>query len=409
MEAERLRQWEVQTREYIAQIERELRLHNNELSELRQQSITLDGKIASTEGDSDVKRWLEEQRRQLTSIMGLYQEGIAQWEAARRLREKLLAEIGAQISTVTWSERFSNIWSGVKTFWGYELTSIQDRPITVSKVVIGLILLDLGTMISRFLTRLIAGRLLSRIGLHEGAVAAIQSLLFYLLVFTVVMLSLRIVNVPLTAFTILGGALAIGVGFGSQNIVNNFISGLILLAERPIRSGDLIQIEELIGTVIHIGPRSTRVRSPENMDIIVPNSSFLEKNVVNWTLTDDRFRAKVAVGVVYGSPTRDAARLIRKAVEEHGRILDKPEPIILFSDFGDSALIFEVHFWIRMRKLMDRRIIESDLRYRIDGLFKEAGIVIAFPQRDVHLDTAKPLEVFVKKAVVVPEDEDKPS
>jgi small-conductance mechanosensitive channel len=341
--------------------------------------------------------------------MGLYQEGIAQWEAARRLREKLLAEIGAQISTVTWSERFSNIWSGVKTFWGYELTSIQDRPITVSKVVIGLILLDLGTMISRFLTRLIAGRLLSRIGLHEGAVAAIQSLLFYLLVFTVVMLSLRIVNVPLTAFTILGGALAIGVGFGSQNIVNNFISGLILLAERPIRSGDLIQIEELIGTVIHIGPRSTRVRSPENMDIIVPNSSFLEKNVVNWTLTDDRFRAKVAVGVVYGSPTRDAARLIRKAVEEHGRILDKPEPIILFSDFGDSALIFEVHFWIRMRKLMDRRIIESDLRYRIDGLFKEAGIVIAFPQRDVHLDTAKPLEVFVKKAVVVPEDEDKPS
>ncbi len=115
------------------------------------------------------------------------------------------------------------------------------------------------------------------------------------------------------------------------------------------------------------------------MDIIVPNSSFLEKNVINWTLSDDRHRAQIAVGVAYGSPTEEVTRLIRKAVEDHPRILKRPDPIILFADFGNNSLDFEAHFWIRMRRLMDRRIIASDLRYRIDEMFREAGIVIAFP------------------------------
>ena len=159
--------------------------------------------------------------------------------------------------------------------------------------------------------------------------------------------------------------------------------------------GDLIEVENLLGSVEHIGPRSTRVRSADNVDIIVPNSSFLEHNVVNWTLSDDRYRAHVVVGLAYGSPTRNAAKLIRRAVEEHGKVLKTPKPIVLFTDFGDNSLVFEVHFWLRMRRLMDRRTIESDIRYRIDALFREAGIVIAFPQRDVHFDAVKPVEVRV--------------
>ena len=220
-------------------------------------------------------------------------------------------------------------------------------------------------------------------------------MVFYVLLFSFTLLALRLVNVPLTVFTLLGGAAAIGLGFGSQNIVNNFISGLILLAERPIRIGDLIEVEDLYGTVEDIGARSTHVRSSENVDIIVPNSSFLEKNVINWTLSDDRYRAQISVGVAYGSPTEEVTRLIRKAVDEHPRILKQPDPIILFADFGNNSLDFEVHFWIRMRRLMDRRIVASDLRYRVDEMFREAGIVIAFPQRDVHLDSSKPLDVRV--------------
>ncbi|UCF32748.1 MAG: mechanosensitive ion channel [Phycisphaerales bacterium] len=386
--------WETETRQSLAQLERDLRLHSRRLTELRTEAATLQSSIsASPDAAPGVSRWREEQQRQLGSLIRIHEDTINRLESAQRLHEKLLSQISAEVETVTWGERLSAFWSTVIGVWNYEITTIQDNPITVRKILIGIILLVVGLLLSRVATNMLGRRLLPRLGLNENAAAAIQSLLFYVLVLTVTMLSFRIVNVPLTAFTILGGALAIGIGFGSQNIMNNFISGLILLAERPIRVGDLIEIEELIGIVARIGPRSTRVRSPENMDIIVPNSSFLEKNVVNWTLTDDRYRTHIIVGVVYGSPTREVTRLIRKALDEHGKVLPKPEPIVLFSDFGDNALIFEAHFWVRMRRIMDRRIVESDIRYMVDALFREAGIVIAFPQRDVHLDSREPIRV----------------
>jgi len=387
-------QWETETRKVLDQISRDVRINSARLTELRRETITLDSKInASGDASPEVRRWLEQQKKHLDAMIGIYEATIDQLESARRLHDRLSSEITAQVATVTWSELSRSVWRKVVDVWNYEITSIQDSPITVRKIVIGLILLFVGILVARFVTGWLGRRLLSRVGLNEGAVAAIQSLLFYLLVLTVVMLSLRIVNVPLTAFTILGGALAIGIGFGSQNIVNNFISGLILLAERPIRKGDLVQLDDLVGVIEHIGPRSTRVRSPENVDIIVPNSSFLERNVINWTLTDDRYRAHVSVGVIYGSPTRDVVKLIRKALDEHGKVLPKPEPIVLFADFGDNALIFEAHFWVRMRRIMDRRLIESDIRSRVDSLFREAGIVVAFPQRDVHLDSQAPIQV----------------
>jgi small-conductance mechanosensitive channel len=248
-------------------------------------------------------------------------------------------------------------------------------------------------LLSRLISQVFGLRFLPRLGVDPSAASAFQSILFYTLVVLFAVFALKIVNVPLTAFTLLGGALALGIGFGSQNVINNFISGLILLAERPIRVGDLIQLEELYGNVDKIGARSTRVKTGANHEIIVPNSSFLENNVVNWTLSDDRIRTVVKVGVIYGSPTREVSRLLLKAVHDHGRVLAKPEPIVLFTDFADNSLNFEVHFWIKMQRIMDRLRIESDVRYRIDQLFREAGLVIAFPQRDVHLDSTKPIEV----------------
>ena len=389
-------QWAAEARRALDQISRDVRINSARLTELRGETITLDSEInASGDASPEVRSWLEQQKHHLDAMIGTYEATIDQLESARRLHDRLLSEIATQVATVTWSELATSIWRKVVDVWNYEITAIQDNPITVRKIVIGVVLLLVGILVARFVTGWLGRRLLSRVGLNEGAVAAIQSLLFYLLVLTVVMLSLRIVNVPLTAFTILGGALAIGIGFGSQNIVNNFISGLILLAERPIRKGDLVQLDDLVGVIEHIGPRSTRVRSPENVDIVVPNSSFLEKNVINWTLTDDRYRAHVSVGVIYGSPTRDVVKLIRKALDEHGKVLPKPEPIVLFADFGDNALIFEAHFWVRMRRIMDRRLIESDIRSRVDSLFREAGIVVAFPQRDVHLDSHTPIQVEV--------------
>lgn len=370
------------------------RLQMDDVSQLRKALVTLQEKSdSSKETNPEAGKWVRRQIQQVQKQIALYDESIAGIETTRRLCKKLLTEIEAEATTVTWDERLQSVWETALAIWNYELTSVEDRPITVGKILLGIILIFVGLYVSRRVSAILGRRLFTRLGMNEGASAAIQTLVFYLFLLTFGFFALRIVNVPLTAFTVVGGAVAIGVGFGSQSVINNFISGLILLIERPVRVGDLIHVDELYGIVEHIGPRSTRVRSSENVDIIVPNSSFLEKNVINWTLTDDRYRAQVAVGVIYGSPTRDVARLIRQSVDEHAKVLPKPEPIVLFTDFGDNSLNFEAHFWIRMKRLMDRRIIESEVRYRIDDLFREAGIVIAFPQRDVHLDSVRPVEV----------------
>jgi len=135
------------------------------------------------------------------------------------------------------------------------------------------------------------------------------------------------------------------------------------------------------------------VRTADNTHIIVPNSAFLEKNVLNWTLSNNTIRVPVSVGVAYGSSTRDVARLLRRAVEEHGQVLEKPEPMVRFEEFGDNSLNFAVLFWIQAKTISDRWKIQSDIRFRIDSLFREAQISIAFPQRDVHLDTANPVDI----------------
>ena len=199
----------------------------------------------------------------------------------------------------------------------------------------------------------------------------------------------------------MGGAIAIGVGFGSQNILNNFISGLILLAERPVRVGDLVEIQGLQGTIEHIGPRSTRVKTGSNLEMIVPNSQFLESNVTNWTLSDTRIRTVVSVGVGYDSPPQEVVRLLRESALENPHVLKKPDPIILFKDFGDNALVFEAHFWIHMRSLMDGEKVASEFRLTVEERFGNAGIVVAYPQRDIHLDTASPIEVNLRQPLRV--------
>ena len=284
------------------------------------------------------------------------------------------------------------------------------KAIRVSTLIKGIFLLVIGIWISRRLSHWIGSGLLPRFGVHEGAAAALQSLAFYAFVLTSAMMALKTVQIPLTVFTFLAGAAAIGLGFGSQNILNNFISGIIMLVEQPVRVGDLVELLGLTGTVETIGMRSTRIRTSQNQEMIVPNSSFLENNVQNWTLSDSTIRCKVEVGVAYGSPTREVARWLKQAAEKHGIIRKKPEPFVWFTGFGDNALNFELHFFIVVRTLSERMRIESDVRFMIDQYFREAGITIAFPQRDLHLDTQRPLEIRMMPEVVDPEPEpEKPS
>ena len=158
--------------------------------------------------------------------------------------------------------------------------------------------------------------------------------------------TLALLNVPLGAFAFVSGAVAIGVGFGAQNIINNFISGWILMWEKPIRIGDFLELGDVMGNVETINTRSTLIRRTDGVHMLIPNSHLLENTVVNWTLIDKQARGMVRVGVAYGSPVKQVAELIEQAVKSHDLIMKDPEPSVIFEDFGDNALIFDTFFWV---------------------------------------------------------------
>ncbi|MDL1871614.1 mechanosensitive ion channel [Deltaproteobacteria bacterium PRO3] len=388
--------WQPQTRQYLDQLRRDEELSNLRLNSLRNSLVENEEKArAKGEADPEAKRWLQQQREALQRNIDTMQDHLASLALTRKLYEKFLAEQETRYAQVSFSDRMSRIWERFLHVWNYELTSVDDSPITVSKVFFAVILMVFGFMLARRLSGMLADRVLPRFGVTPGVAAALRKLTFYFLMLLFVLTALHLVRVPLTLFAVLGGAVAIGVGFGSQNLMNNFISGLILLIERPIKVGDIIETDGNAGVVEQIGGRSTQIRTFNNIHMIVPNSAFLEKAVVNWTLSDNMIRSSIRVGVDYGSNTRQVADILKKAASDHGKVLQTPEPIVLFSDFGNDSLVFDLFFWLKIQNSLERRLVESDLRFMIEGAFSEAGVNIAYPQRDVHLDTVKPLEVRV--------------
>ena len=278
------------------------------------------------------------------------------------------------------------------TFWNYQLFQIGGIEYTVGQFILLALLLVLGYGLSKFLENLFSKRL-AKTQLRPQAIQTLQRVLFYLLIIGVISAALSLLHVPMASFAFLTGAVAIGIGFGAQNIINNFISGWILMAERPIRIGDFIEIDNTYGSVEIIGNRSTRIRRTDGVHLLVPNSQLLERTVVNWTLIDLEVRTTVRVGVAYGSPVVKVAELIMQAVKEQPEVKSEPHPSVVFEDFGDSALIFDAYFWCDVGGEKFLREIRSAIRFRITELFEENGITIAFPQRDVHLDIRHPLEV----------------
>jgi small-conductance mechanosensitive channel len=372
-------------------------VHERDLT--RAESEKLRGDIQGLEADRDraangqSREWIDETLSSLNERLGSEREYAEMLDA-------LIADHRRYLDEFTDEGVARNVRQGVTAVrdtlfdaWNFQLVTVDDRSITVGKIVLALILILVGTIVSRIVARLLRRRVFERMSMDASLAASLQTITLYVLILFFFLAALRFVAIPLTALTFVGGALAIGVGFGSQNVVNNFISGLILMVERPIKVGDMIEVSGTYGKVERIGGRSTRVRSGNNTHVIVPNSTFLEKEVLNWTLSDKRLRTQVDVGVAYGSPTRDVAKLLTRAAQEHGQILKNPAPEVLFMNFGDNSLEFRVYFWITVRQILDRLRIQSDIRFRIDHLFRDAGITIAFPQRDVHLDLGRPLEV----------------
>jgi small-conductance mechanosensitive channel len=290
----------------------------------------------------------------------------------------------------------------LKEIWDFVLYSTgAGQPLTVGDIIAVILLLVGGYLASRFMGYVL-GQRLAATRLSPDVAYTIKRIVFLSLFVLVILTALNLLGVPLTAFAFATGAIAIGVGFGAQNIINNFISGWILMAERPIRIGDFIEIDGTNGVVELIGNRSTRIRRTDGVHLLVPNSRLLEQTVVNWTLVDKEIRTLVRVGVAYGSPVRKVAALIREAVDAQPEVKRNPSPSVVFDDFGDNALIFDVYFWCDVGGEKQLREIRSEIRFRISALFDEHGITIAFPQRDVHMDSLRPIDV----RLVTANDED---
>ena len=287
------------------------------------------------------------------------------------------------------------MWDRIVAVWNYPLIKLSSgTTFAVDQLVLVLLLLLAGWRVSGWIERAVSNRL-SRTEIQPDAAYAIQRILFYSLIVGIAMTALSLLHVPLTAFAFVSGGVAIGVGFGAQNIINNFISGWILMSERPVKINDFVEIEGAYGTVERIGNRSTQIRRIDGVHMLVPNSQILERTVVNWTLVDRQIRSTIRVGVSYGSPVHDVAKLIHEAVVAQPEVKENPPPKVIFEDFGDNALIFDTFFWCDVSAERELRQIRSDIRFRIVDAFEEHGIVIAFPQRDVHLDSPAPLQVQV--------------
>ncbi len=273
----------------------------------------------------------------------------------------------------------------LKSLLSTKLITIGEQPINIGDVLIIPLVLLIGYWLTKALVRFVSSRL-ERRNTDPNVIHLLQRLFYVIAIIVLVITILDLVNIPITAFAFLSGAIAIGVGFGAQNIINNFISGWILMWEKPIRIGDFLEVETTKGIVEEINTRSTRIRRVDGVHLLIPNSKLLENTVVNWTLVDRLVRTSVTVGVAYGSPAQKVADLIMEATVMQSEVLKDPKPFVSFEDFGDNSLVFETTFWIKANVEGGLRIVRSNIRFSIDKLFADNGIVIAFPQRDVHID-----------------------
>jgi small-conductance mechanosensitive channel len=358
---------------------------------LRIKRARFDG--ASSVSPSPLTILASEKEQMLSALTSISEESQLSVKNAQNLHLNLARDLELIEGGFRLEASWAKVLGGLQAAWRFELFSIDDRAVTVKKVLIALLLVLIGVRLARWVSHRLVRRVLSKVRVEESASLAISTLIFYGLAIIVFVAALGWAGIPLTLFTLFGGALAIGFGFGSQNIIKNFISGLILLIERPIRPGDMVDVSDTHGRVIRVGLRCTQIRTFTNIDILVPNSLFLESNVINWTLTNDETKVKLSLGVAYGSDVNKVRELMLKAAKENTKIMNHPPPEVFFADFGNDALMFQLVFWIRMKQPSDQLRVESELRFKLDALFKEHQLVIAFPQRDVHLDTTRPLDI----------------
>lgn len=287
----------------------------------------------------------------------------------------LIQKMFGQIKTV-----LEAIGGGLK----YRLFFEEGRYTTPIKIIIALIVLFASFFVARHIKKLLEEKVFYKLRLERGLKQTLTTLTRYIIIGISALVGLSIAGIPLRSLAFFAGAFGIGIGFGMQNIISNFVSGIILLFERPMRVGDVIALEDgTIGTIEKISARSTTINTPDESTITVPNSKFIETKIINWTHPTTRMRGFVKVGVQHGSDTSLVKKCLLEVAKQNPNVKTYPEPFVRFSEFGDFALKFELYFWANDPG--KRWFIMSELNFAIDEIFKKNHIKIALPQYDVHI------------------------
>jgi len=245
------------------------------------------------------------------------------------------------------------------------------------------------SLVARFSMHLLERRILIHTPLAIAQQYALARVTSYLIFLLGGLIGLKSLGLDLSSLVVVGGALGLGIGLGLQTIVSNFVAGLILLVEQPVRIGDRIQVGELYGDVVAIKGRSTWIRTNDNVVIIVPNSEFIERRVTNWTANDRRVRLAVPVGVSYESDPEAIRGILLEAAGSHRDVLKEPCPEVIFLAFGENTLNFELRIWTEQHVRTPKNLI-SDLNFSIFAACSKAGVELSFPQRDLHIRSIDP-------------------
>jgi small-conductance mechanosensitive channel len=383
--------------------QQQLELAVNQIAEEQNRRVGPDGAEADVILAQDrIQSYQQREALYLRALQGLEKRSraVARWQEALDFDRRALPLMERARDLFTEASTFAS------KFWNLEIFAVEDtvtvdgqpikerRGVTLGKILTAILILAIGYWISNLVARLLETLARQRLKVEPNQANLIRRWVRVALVFGLVICSLVLVKIPLTIFAFAGGALAIGAGFGMQNLLKNFISGIVILFERPFRVGDVITVDGHSGMVTSIGIRSSIIQLWDSTETLIPNSSLLENNLTNWTYTSRTVRFSVRVGVAYGSDTRRVGQLLAETADRHGLVEKEPKPQVLFVDFGDSTLNFELRYWVDVLK-HNAALIASDLRHMINGAFRDNGVTIAFPQQDVHLHTDRPIAVQV--------------
>lgn len=380
----------------------------NEISGVTADLSRLDSRYATTDPADPKAPLLVDQRKGKAEKLAVFQRIHRAVETQSKLLERWVEDFTPkEKKTINQqlSQSVFDVWDLVKRVWSFEVTSSEEKvevqgqvfttkvPVTLGELLRALFFFTLGYGILARVANRILGTVTRRGHVAEAQAKTLRNWAMIVAAVFLAIGTLSLLKIPITIFAFFGGALAIGLGFGSQTLIKNFISGIIVLFERKIRVGDIVDVGGLSGTVSEINTRSSVLRGGDGKETLVPNSFFLENRITNLTLSNRRVRRTLSVRAALGSSPQTVSTILKECVERHGLILKEPTPIITFEDFTETAYVFTAYYWTEFNDKTNGDVVASDIRFMLEKRFAEADVEFAGAKHDFPLRTEQPLQV----------------